>query len=390
MRTITCNLNTMKKINRLRVMNLLNTEGPLSRIKLTKKSKLDGKTVTSLTKELIGENLVSSVGFESSSGGRCPELLDINADAKQCIGLYMDGEKILGVLSNLKGKILTKKQFPLKAGASGKTVIDVFKKSILPLAEQAESSKLLGIGIAVQGIMDANMEKVIQSTLFPSMEGMNLKKILRKIYHVPIEIEDVTRSKALAEKWFGVAKKIDNFILLDMGMGIGCAIFAEGHIHYGEDMSSGELGHTIVNEGGDLCHCGHRGCLETVASLEVLEKRIKKELALKSISLKEIIEMLHEENTTVKTIVCEIGHYIGLSISNVVNVIHPSHIILGGSLAGLGNILFDSIDDALRRFTMPSFYNNLKLVPAKFGDEGASLGAATLLLRKIFEMEELM
>jgi len=371
-------------------MNLLNTEGPLSRIELTKKSKLDGKTVTSLTKELIRENLISSAGFKSSSGGRCPELLDINADAKQCIGLYMDGEKILGVLSNLKGKILAKRQFPLKVGASRKTVIDVFKKSILSLAEQAEHSKLLGIGIAVQGIMDANMETVIQSALFPSMEGMNLKKILRKIYHAPIEIEDSARSKALAEKWFGIAKKIDNFVLLDMGLGIGCAIFAEGHIHYGKNMSSGEIGHTVIDEGGALCRCGHRGCLETVASLEVLEKRIKKELALKSINIKEIVTILHEENAAVKSIVCEIGHYIGLSISNVVNVIHPSHIILGGSMAELGNVLFDSIDDSLRRFTMPSFYNKLKLVPAKLGDEGASLGATTLLLRKIFEMEELM
>ena len=371
-------------------MNLLNTEGPLSRIELTRKSKLDGKTITSLTKELIRENLISSIGYKSSTGGRCPELLNINANAKQCIGLYMDGEKILAILSNLKGNILIKKQFPLKAGASRKTVIDVFKKSILSLTEQAERRKLLGIGVAVQGIMDANMETVIQSALFPSMEGMNLKKILRKIYYAPVEIEDSARSKALAEKWFGAAKKIDNFILLDMGLGIGCAIFAEGHIHYGENMSSGELGHTVIDKGGALCRCGHRGCLETVASLEVLEKRVKKELALKSINLGEIIKLLHEDNATVKSIVCEIGHYIGLSISNVVNVIHPSHIILDGSLARLGNILFDSIDDALKRFTMPSFYNNLKLVTAKLGDEGASLGVSTLLLRKIFEMEELM
>jgi len=182
-------------------MNLLNTEGPLSRIELTRKSKLDGKTVTSLTKELIGENLISSIGYKSSTGGRCPELLNINANAKQCIGLYMDGEKILGILSNLKGNILIKKQFPLKVGASRKTVIDVFEKSILSLTEQAERRKLLGIGIAVQGIMDANMETVIQSALFPSMEGMNLKKILQKIYCAPVEIEDSARSKALAEKW---------------------------------------------------------------------------------------------------------------------------------------------------------------------------------------------
>lgn len=371
-------------------MNLLNTEGPLSRIELTKKSKLNGKTITSLTKELIRDNLISSIGYKSSTGGRCPELLNINANAKQCIGLYMDGEKILAILSNLKGNILIKKQFPLKVGASRKTVINVFEKSILSLTEQAERRKLLGIGLAVQGIMDANMETVIQSALFPSMEGMNLKKILRKIYYAPVEIEDSARSKALAEKWFGAAKKIDNFILLDMGLGIGCAIFAEGHIHYGENMSSGELGHTVIDEGNALCRCGHRGCLETVASLEVLERRIKKELHLKSINLGKIIELLHEEDTTVKSIVCEIGHHIGLSISNVVNVIHPSHIILDGLLTRLGNIFFNSIDETLKHYTMPSFYNNLKLVPAKLGDEGASLGATTLLLRKIFEMEELM
>ena len=113
MRPIICDHGLMRRINRVRILNLLRLRDSLSRIKLTRETALDGKTVTNLTQELLAKRLIISDGYETSSGGRRPELLRLNSNLKHTIGIYLDPNKIIGVLVDLRGNIIKEEVFPL-------------------------------------------------------------------------------------------------------------------------------------------------------------------------------------------------------------------------------------------------------------------------------------
>ncbi len=376
MRPIICDHGLMRRINRVRILNLLRLQDSLSRIELTRETGLDGKTVTNLTHELLAKRLIISDGYETSSGGRRPELLRLNSNLKHTIGIYLDPNKIIGVMVDLKGNILKEKVFPLFKISKRKYILSGIKKIAQSLIACTTRSRLLGLGFVFPGIIDRDKETIIQSSNLPALEGIRIKEYLKEYFrkHFPlsVEIEDSSRAMALGEKWFGRAQGIDNFVFIDLGVGIGCAILSRSQLHYGVSLSAGELGHTVVDINGPRCRCGHKGCLETVAS----SRKILEKISGKG---------RKEE----QKIIADAGYYIGVGVSNLVNLLNPSHLIIGGELSLVGETLFKAIDRAMKKYTVPSSYNAVQVIQAAFGEKGGALGAATLILKKVFELKEL-
>ncbi|MBL7170445.1 MAG: ROK family protein [Candidatus Omnitrophica bacterium] len=375
MRPIICDHGLMRRINRVRILNLLRLRDSLSRIELTRETGLDGKTVTNLTQELLAKRLIISDGYETSSGGRRPELLRLNSNLKHTIGIYLDPDKIIGVLVDLRGNILKEEIFSLFKISKRKYILSGIKKITQSLIACTTRSRLLGLGFVFPGIIDRDKETIIQSSNLPVLEGIRIKEYFRKNFSLPIEIEDSSRAMALGEKWFGRAQGIDNFVFIELGVGIGCAILSRSQLHYGVSLSAGELGHTVVDINGPRCRCGHKGCLETVASSRKILEKIS-----------------GKGRKEAQKIIADAGYYIGVGVSNLVNLLNPSHLIIGGiggELSLVGETLFKAIDRAMKKYTVSSSYNAVQVIPAALGEKGGALGAATLILKKVFELKEL-
>ena len=264
MKPLICDHNLMREINRLRVLNLLRREGSFSRTELARETGLDAKTITNVISELLNRRFIVSDSYEDSGGGRPRELLRLNTELKYSLGIYLSAREIRGVLIDLKGKIIREKIISLTGTQRISYVFSIIRAVKKELLHSISKSKLLGIGFVLPGIIDKERKKIIQASNLSYLEGIDIKERLKRIFKIPVELEDSSRAMALAEKWFGNARDIDNFVFVDLGVGIGCSIISSGRLHYGESLSAGELGHTIVDMKGPPCRCGHRGCLEPI------------------------------------------------------------------------------------------------------------------------------
>jgi len=376
----------LKRINRAQVLALLRDGRTLPRVRMKEATGLNGTTITNVTRDLMKRGLLRSRGLELSTGGRRPELLALNADWKYTLGIYLGPGRIYGVLVNLFGQTKDAERTAVEPAASEREILAAIEQVCLSLSRRVAPSRILGAGMAGPGVFDSHRAVVVQSVAYPALAGIDLRQWLGSCVGKPVDLDISTRCMALAERRFGAAKGLQNFIHLEIGMGIGCAIVSEGKLHRGLGVSAGELGHTMAVEGGRGCPCGNQGCLETVASVGALVRDARKALGKTSLTFDNIVSMCHEGDGDVAALVHRVGRHIGLSLSRLIGVFSSSHVIVGGDLTRLGTPLLDSINAALEEYSLPAVHHAVKLIGAEFGeDAGAALGATTLIIDKVFD-----
>jgi len=383
---VIANMKLMKRMNRARVLSLLREGETLSRVRLKELTGLDGTTVTNLTRDLLKKRMLLSRGYERSTGGRRPQLLALNPGWKLAIGVYLGPRRIRGVLADLRGRVQETIDTLVGADASRAWIFRTIKEVTSSLRKGAGASRVLGGGLAVTGMPDGDRRTIVQSAFFPELAGTNLLGLIEDQIKAPAEMDVSSRCLARAEQRFGAARGLENFVLLELGRGVGCAIVAEGRLQSGASAGAGELGHTVVVEDGERCPCGHRGCLETVASVGALERDARKRLRRRALSFDDIVVLADKGDGRVLEIVRGAGFHVGIAASHIVNILNPSHIVVGGELARLGTPLLQAIDTSLKAHSMPVSYDAVDIHPAQFGEDmGAALGAAALIIDKVFE-----
>ena len=385
-------LHLIKKINRVKLLNLLRQKSPLSRTQLAIFSHLDNKTITNIIGELLKESLVKPIGFQASSGGRRGELLDINEDYAHIIGIDLGASHILGVLVNLKAKIIKKEKLEILPRKEGKNKIikKVLKLCHNLLKTESPDKQIKGIGFVLPGILDREKGISKFSVNLMAWEKVPIKKILEKEFSLPVFLEESSRAMALAENWFGAGRNVDNFISLDLGIGIGMGIILGGKLYYGKTESAGEIGHTTVEEKGRRCHCGKYGCLETIASGLAIAQEAREQTHLNPppITAQTVADAAKNNDKFSLEILAKAGKNLGIAVSNIINLFNPELLIIGGGLANSGKPLLVPMKEAIKKYTLPTLVQPTRIVVSKLGEESAALGAATLFLKGIFELEE--
>jgi protein required for attachment to host cells len=194
---------------------------------------------------------------------------------------------------------------------------------------------------------------------------------------------------AIAESRFGHAKGLRNFVLVTVGMGIGSAIFFDGHLHVGRNGLAGELGHTTVEENGKRCSCGNRGCLELCSSGSAILRRVRDELEhgvtstlmkeldgdLERLSVEAIVAAAKSHDRLSEGVLSEAGMHVGTALASVVNLLNPEKVILTGKVAQAGGEVFlRPLLYNLRQRALPQAVKDLPVVISEIGEEAATLG----------------
>jgi predicted NBD/HSP70 family sugar kinase len=203
-------------------------------------------------------------------------------------------------------------------------------------------------------------------------------------------VDDSSRAFALAERWLGLGRRWDDFLLLDLGFGLGMGIFLGGAPYTGSACRSGEIGHMVVAPDGEPCACGNRGCLETVASGRAIARQAREAIVAGSAPL--LRDLTHDRPHDVTAqdvgvaasmgdafsigLLEAAGRAIGLALANAVTLLNPPAVILGGGLVAAGRVLTDAISDTLRRYAMPGLREDLRLEVSGLGADGSALGIA--------------
>ncbi len=377
-------LKNIKVKNTLSALNVLRIKDSLSRVELAGELNCPGTAVTRITRDLIAQGVLKTAGMVESNGGRPREKIELNADWKNAIGIELSPRHITGILTNLKGRVLVREKIFLNDNPTKEEFLNSLELVSGSLLKSCEQEKLLGVGIVTFGPFSGENKILERVTSYPTLDKFNISEFFEEKFKITPKITDATYSKALYEIWFNSAVSKNSFLLFDVGAGIGCAIALEGKIAFSRFSNIGEFGHTIYKLDGDKCTCGKRGCLETLCSIGVVEKKVKEKIG-RSLKFSDIAGEYKSGNTQFNDIIEECAQWLGIAIANQVNFLIPEEIILTGEIFQLGEGFFKKIIDTVKEYAFPVFLKELTFTKSESWNESAALGAASLLVRKVFE-----
>jgi glucokinase-like ROK family protein len=403
MKRIRVNQSLLKEINRKKILRVVHEKGQSSRAEIKHLIKQDGKTVTNIANSLIRDGLLTANGFSSFTGGRRREILIMNPTYGFIIGIHLDINFLIGIVTDFQSKVLLRERIPISPDESKSNLINKIRKTIDFLIKKGNipPDKILGIGFVANGFYDQEAGKWLVSVNNLYWKDVPIVSILSQQCKCPIYLEDCSRALALGEKWFGIAKQKEDFICLDIGAGIGCAIVQKNRLYKGSSNFAGEIGHTIVVPEGELCSCGNRGCLETVASGWALVKQAKCHISkgektlllesckgnLEAIDADMVFQAAHNGDKLATNLLNNASKYLGISIANLINLLNPELVILSGHFSTVEDFSLLSLKEKIRQYAIPESFEKIKIETSPLGDDAAVLGATTLILDQLFHID---
>lgn len=384
------NRELIRAINRSTILNSIKTHGAIPRAEIARLTGLSPATVTGITAELIQDNLVFEKESGDSSGGRPPIMLAINPNGGCVVGIKVMEDHALGALTDLEASLLGKQSYPL-TDTSPEGISRSLSELVAELLKMSENPvpNLMGVGVGLAGIVEAGQGLVRQSPFF-GWNDVPLREMIQSRVNVPVYVDNDVNTLAFAEKWFGAGRGVDNFLVVTVGRGIGLGIVSNGQFNHGARGGAGEIGHTVIQPGGEICACGKRGCLEMYASEPALLRQAAKAYEQGQLSSlpntpEELIALAASGEKAAQEIFARAGELLGQSIANLVNIFNPQRVLINGEGVRAGNWLFDPMRAAIDEHTMPGLRQDVSILVEPLGDDAWARGAASLVLHELFE-----
>ena len=243
-----------------------------------------------------------------------------------------------------------------------------------------------GVGVALPGPVRRADLTMLAAPTIPEWERVPLGPALCEAFGAPAAGDNDANACALAESRFGAGAGAAVVVYFTVSTGIGGGIVVDGRVFRGARGTSGEFGHQVIlPEGGPLCDCGNRGCLEALASGRGIAARARQTLAPPAVggewTAETIAHAARSGDPTAVQVWRDTALYLGLGISNVVNVIDPDVVVLGGGVvAGAGDLLLDPVREVVAARCMPSLARGVRIVPAALRSDVGIIGAACLAM----------
>ncbi len=392
-------INTNPKYNL--ILDTVRKFEPLGRCDIAKITGLSGAAVTKLVRDLIQKSFLKEDGFGASKGGRYPVLLKLVPEAMFVVGVDIGAAKMRSVVVDLEANVITGATHPTHPEEGKEKTLKKVMDIINEVVEQSGVNwdKIKGIGIGLSGIID---HKSGVCLFWPDVEGWEnvpLKEIVEDKFGLPVQIDDSARTMALAESWCGLAKEVENFIFINLGIGVGAAIFFHSQLYRGTGGTAGELGHMTIDENGPRCSCGNYGCLETLVSGPAIARRARKALKdgvisimsklaggkLENVTSEIVVEAAKRGDKLAFNLMEKTGEYLGIGIANAINIFNPQLVIIGAGVSKAGDLILDPLKRTVKKRALQVASSAVEIKISKLGDRSGALGAATLILKDVFQ-----
>lgn len=341
----------------------LGLHGPTHRAELAAATRLSKAAVSTLSRSLLDAGLINEVATVRvpSGQGRPPVLLDLEPRYGYLVGIRLDENPLVAVLTDLKGTVLADESTVLSGRPDLDEVAVGIGRSVAALREHAgvDARRLLGVGVAVSGIIEATSGVVRHSAILGWNE-VPLAARVRAQVGVPVQVENDANAVATFEHLYGSARGSDDFALVTIGRGIGAAQFVAGQLQRGHDGGAGELAHCTVMADGPLCACGKRGCLDTVAARAAILVAAR-EQGLAAPDLTSLEMLAQHGDPYALEVLRHAGSLLGLGISHLIHLTDPGLVLIAGSEVQPGTVLSTAIRQSIERHVLPRKLPSLNL-----------------------------
>jgi len=315
------------------------------------------------------------------------------------IGVDLGGTKILAGVFTPQFKCLGKTKSSTKAERGPDAVLERVARCIQDAVDECDLKfdQVRGIGLGAPGAVDTESGKVIFAPNLPDWHDIAIKKSLEKTLDVPVFLENDGNICTLGVHQVELAGKPKHMVGIFIGTGIGAGLILDGKLYSGFNKTAGEVGHMVLEVGGPKCGCGNRGCFEALAGRQALFKKIQtlvkegqKTVLTDSLGPEladmrsgDIRKAIRRGDKMVERVVEEAAEYIGIGIANLMNVLNPEVIVLGGGVIdALEDEMMAIIVETAHDYALSGTDKGVDIIASKLGDDAGIVGGAVLAKRE--------
>ena len=379
------------------LLNLLWREREISRAELARRSGLSRSTVSAIVNDLLGTGLVEETGAGISSGGRRPIMLEFQDQSSFIVGIELGATHVSCVLTDLHCKVRASWSAPAPVRNEPEAALEKMMlgvRSVLE-ADGVGLSRVLGIGVAVPSPVDSEHPGELLPLVAPKWKGYNIATHLKESFGRPVFIDNDANLGALAELWWGAGCSAGDLAFIKVATGIGAGLTINARIFRGTSGIAGEIGHTSIDPNGPLCVCGLNGCLATFIGTPALLERAEAQLrASRSnrpppASIDDLVNAALDGDPPSVELIQYAGNKLGVGIANMLNLLNPKTVVIGGGIARAGDLIIDAVCQTIRGLSLPASISSTEIRTTSLNEWGIALGAATLTLEAALQTPSL-
>jgi len=316
------------------------------------------------------------------------------------IGVDIGGTKIAAGLVDAQGAILTQLRTPMVSNSDAASAVARVRSAIETVLAEAEKysvdqHSVAGIGICAPGPLDPETGIIINPPNLPCWRNFPLASEIAQHYGVPVVVDNDANAAALAEARWGAGRGYRNIFYATIGTGIGTGIIFDAHIYHGRTGGAGEGGHMSIDYRGPRCGCGKLGCIEVLAAGPAIARRARTKLAADSSRSSAILGLAGGNLDAVSSemvgtayvagdplarqVLHETTELLALWLGNIVDLLEPDVMIVGGGVAAMLNPFFDEVRRLLPDYSVNSRVQEIPLLMAHYGADAGIAGGAALI-----------
>lgn len=375
--------------NKVFVLNFIRTYPGITRAEVSKGLELSTSAVSDIVDDLIQQRLVEESDRSKSRRGRRPRALSVSRGNHFFLSIDIGAENLRVAVMDFSADILSLRRAKTAEFKSAENTIVAVRQLAQEAFKQAglDCDRIEAIGCGISGCVEPKKGMVIYCPNIPHWNRFPLRSRLQETFRKPCYIEDSTPLKALAERYYGKERGVDNCLYLGFGVGIALGIFIHGSLYRGGCGGAGEIGHIPVVKNGKQCKCGNFGCLETVASGPIIIDQIRDALTMGvqstlqqlfqqndgRIGVENILVAVNSGDRLVCNTIRQAGEYLGNAMAAAVNMFNPDLVVLGGPWFRMGELIVKPIEEAIHTQTLPHIADNVRIELSELDDDQSTL-----------------
>ncbi len=317
---------------------------------------------------------------------------------KVAIGLDIGGTNIKAVIALESGERIFGHKYPTPTVSEDDTepieekLVNILKDFLKEAEKQGNSPiDIVGIGLGVAGLIDTKNGVIIESPNISAINELPIREIFKSAFSLPVVLENDASAYAYGEKWIGAGKGLDNFVIITLGTGVGGGLIYKGELYAG----SLEIGHMVIEPNGRFCPCGSWGCLESYASGRAIVDRATSSLEKGVYSMlieccdgnfykltpADVYKTALDGDSLSREVFRETGQYLGVGVANLINLLSPEAVIIGGGLIGAWDLFIEELKKEVSKRAFKPLSARTKILKSDLKDDGGAIGAAGLAFR---------
>jgi glucokinase-like ROK family protein len=381
-----------------RLLSILRDDGPMSRVQLADQLSVSRTTIAAEVGRLVELALVAEVGPAASRGGRRSTVVDL-ADGIRFAGVAIGATRVGVAVTDGRLAVLRMQSVECDVRTGPESVLATTVDLIRKVLSEEGVERPAGVGVGVPGPVDFHRGISVSPPIMPGWDGYPVRDVLARELGCPVLLDNDVNVMALGEQHSGVARTVEDFMMVKIGTGIGCGIVVNGALYRGVDGCAGDIGHIRVAETGPTCACGNIGCLEAFfggaalardamaaarsGSSPVLQELLAEKGTLQAVDVSQAIA---KGDAVAVQLVRDGGRHVGEVLASLVSFFNPGLIVIGGGVTALGHSLLAEIRGVIYRRSLPLATGNLPIVLSELGEQAGVIGAARLISDAVYDL----